>query len=106
MGVEDRSRLPVQAASDFEDSKDRDVARERTRPERQNGKLGVQALMSAERVESGNYFRYGAARLIRLSDHRSFNPGRIAIMLSIAWLLCWQAKLVSILVFQHRNGDA
>lgn len=37
MGVKDRSRLPVQAASDFEDSKDRDVARERTRPECQKG---------------------------------------------------------------------
>lgn len=37
MGVKDRSRLPVQAASDFEGNKDRDVARERTRPERQNG---------------------------------------------------------------------
>jgi len=35
--VKGRPRLPVQAASDFEDSKDRDVARERTRPERQNG---------------------------------------------------------------------
>jgi len=37
MSVKDRSRLPLQAAPDFKDSKDRDVARERTRPERQKG---------------------------------------------------------------------
>jgi len=87
MGVKDRSRLPVQAASDFEDSKDRDVARERTRPERQNGKLGVRALKSAERVRGGNYFRCRAAMLTSNSGRGSFNCERTAIMLSIAWLL-------------------
>jgi len=80
-----RSRLPLQAAPVFsEDSKDRDVARERTRPKCQNGKLGVRALKSPERVSSGNYLRCGAAMSTWNSDSGSFNPTRISIRVVIS----------------------
>ena len=52
MTMNGRSRLPLQATPGSEDSKDRDVARERTRPERQNGKLGVRLLKAPNALEA------------------------------------------------------
>ncbi len=84
MGVKGQSHLPLQATPDSEDSKDRDVARERTRPECQNEKLGSSALKSAERVRGGNYFRCRAIMPTSNSGRRSFNPARIWIRVVIS----------------------
>lgn len=108
MKIEDK-RYPSDIASErsqSEDGKAYDAARKRTRPECQNGKLGVRALKSAERVRSGNYFRCEAAMPIIIRSqifHFRANINNIQHKLGSC---VRQAKLVSIQVLPAPDGDA